>query len=193
MKYTLSIQIPTLNARKKQFNKLHESLLKQKTDEVEIIFESDNKEISIGAKRERLLMRSNAKYFVQVDDDDSLADDYIAKVLIALKQKPDCIGYLESVIWNGEKRIACHSIRYDDWADKTDGYDYVRTPFFKDVIRVNLAQGVGVNDMRYGEDHDFAKRIKPFLKKEVFINELMYFYSHSDLTEQESNERYGIK
>ena len=192
-KNVLSIQIPTIVSRKEQFDKLYDFILKQAEGKpVEVIYESDNKEMSIGAKRQKLLMRSNADYFVQIDDDDTVAPDYVDKVLEALKSKPDCVGYLEDIVWDGKQLTASHSIRFPQWADKQDGFDFVRTPFYKDVIRTGIAQMVGIRDMRFGEDHDFAKRIKPHLKTEVFIDEKMYFYNFNTLTEAQFKARYGM-
>lgn len=190
----LSIQIPTITERKEQFEKLYNFILKQAEGKsVEVIYECDNKEMSIGVKRQKLLSRSHAEYFVQIDDDDMVADNFVGKVLEALKTRPDCVGYLEDITWDGKKKVACHSNRFAQWADNVQGYDFVRTPFFKDVIKVSVAQRVGVRDMRFGEDHDFAKRIKPFLRTEVFINEKMYFFTYNSLSKEQANERYGIK
>jgi hypothetical protein len=44
--------------------------------------------------------------------------------------------------------------------------------------------------MRFGEDHDFAIRIYPFLKKEKYINDVMYLYQYSS---ENHNSKYGIK
>jgi GT2 family glycosyltransferase len=164
-------------------------------ESIEILTECDNKEMSIGAKRQKLLNKCNAEYMVQIDDDDYISMQYLPHVIDALQSKPDCIGYLESVKIDGIQKTACHSNRFTDWANNKEGYDFVRTIFCKDVIRTDIARKIGFSDMRFGEDYDFSKRLKQsgLLKTEVFINEVMYFYESKTLTRSQHNERYGIR
>jgi glycosyltransferase involved in cell wall biosynthesis len=193
----LTIAIPTIFGREEQFNSLLAELERQKEPyyfQVEILWHKDNKEMSIGAKRNLLYKQAKGAYTVLLDDDDTVAPDYIAKVMEALKQEPDCVGYLEQCTMDGVVKIACHSNRFKDWKDNYGGYDYARTIFYKDVIKTSIAQKVQVRDMRFGEDHNFAKRLKVsgLLKKEVFINEIMYYYSYQTMSKSEHLKRYGI-
>ena len=192
----LSIQIPTILGREAQYEKLFTYLNKQIElhPEIEIISLKDNKELTIGKKRQLLLESTEAEYFVQIDDDDSVPEYYIHEVLKALESRPDCVGYLESVIMNGQQKIACHSNIFNDWNQNEKGYDYVRTIFCKDIIKTDLAKKIGFSDIRFGEDHDFAKRLKnsKLLIDEYFINKIMYYYSHNSLTTEQHKQRYGL-
>ena len=191
----LSILIPTVEERADQLGHLIDFLSPQITSEVEVVINCDNKELSIGEKRAILYNDAKGKYSIQLDDDDRLAVDYVDRVLEAIDQNPDCIGYKEHIDWNGEERASIFSMRFGDWEDVTppqNGIWYHRTPFFKTPIRTDLCQMVGVADMRYGEDHDFARRIKKHLRTEVFIDEFMYFYNTRPLTNEEFKKRYGI-
>jgi len=192
----LSIQIPTILGREVQYEKLFTHLSKQVElhPEVEIISLKDNKELTIGKKRQQLLESTEAEYFVQIDDDDSVPEYYIHEVLKALEARPDCVGYLESVIMNGQQKIACHSNIFNDWNQNEKGYDYVRTIFCKDIIKTDIAKKIGFSDIRFGEDHDFAKRLKnsKLLIDEYFINKIMYYYSHNSLTTEQHKQRYGL-
>lgn len=190
----LSILIPTIVGREQQFEYLVERLNKQigLLGNIEIVSCKDNKEISIGAKRQQLIEAAQGKYSVQCDDDDWLADNFIERVYPFLHADPDAVTYLESV--NGTQ-VACHSSMWQSWANNKEGYQYVRTPFYKDVIRTDIVKQIGFKDMRYGEDADFAERLKKsgLIKSEVFLNEIMYYYHMKPLTKQEHAERYGIK
>lgn len=190
----LSIQIPTIVGREEKFNKLYNYLLNQIGNNIEIISIKDNKELTIGAKRQQLLDMCDAEYFVQIDDDDSVPDYYIEEVLKALESKPDCVGYLESVIMNGKQTIACHSNAFEDWGNNKNGYEYVRTIFCKDIIKTSLAKQIGFPDLRFAEDHVFAQKLKHsgLLKTEIFINKIMYYYSHNTLTHEQHKQRYGL-
>lgn len=196
----LSILIPTTIDRREQTAKLKAELKRQiieggYQDSVEIKSMEDNKEMSIGMKRNLLYNAANGKYAVQWDSDDWIHPQAIKMIIEAAKQSPDCITYKEHCTMDGEIKFSNFSYEYEDWNGEgnnvlSDGFHYQRTPFFKTPILTSLCKEVGVADMRYGEDHDFARRIKPFIKTEVHIEEFIYFYTH---TSTEHNERYGIK
>lgn len=160
--------------------------------DIEILFEVDNKEISVGAKRQKLLERAKGKFVVFIDDDDWVNEDYIKDIRNAIIKNPDidCIGSLEECQIRGQKKIACHSNKYADWNDRQDGYDYVRTIYHKDPVKRELALKAGFKDLRFAEDHDYAKRLKPLLNKEYFINKVMQIYRYTD---EPHNIKYGIK
>ncbi len=206
----LSILIPTVVGREEQVTRLENKLcllIKPHTgfirtintiygcfnNDVEIIFFKDNKEMTIGEKRELLYKEANGLYSLQIDDDDDIADNGIELILDAIKNNPgvDCITYRENCMMNGKYYSSNHSLKYDDWADKFDGFDYVRTPFYKDVIRTDIAKSVPFEHIRYGEDHAWARTLKPHLKTEAHIDEEIYFYIHNS-TPEKHNERYGI-
>lgn len=195
----LSILIPTVKGREIQLDRLIEYLLKQKSDEVEIIVLKDNKEMTIGEKRNKLYQMANGEYSIQIDDDDLVAPDFITKVLTALETKPDCVCYFEKVIYNGITKVSCHSNDFADWGENykegDNFYHYIRTPFFKDVIKTDICKAVPVQHIRYAEDIQWARDLKKsgLIKTEVFINDYLYYYSYTNQTESQMRERYGIK
>ena len=192
----LEIQIPTILGREETCERLVRKITSQikSINQVGIKIMKDNRELSIGMKRQKLVEECTAEYLVQIDDDDDIPDCYVEEILLALESKPDCIGYIESVTINNNRLLACHSNRFDDWSENQLGFHFIRTIFCKDVIKTSIAREVGFSDMRFGEDHDFARKLKAsgLLKNEVFINKIMYYYSHNSLTSQQHKERYGL-
>lgn len=203
MKPLLSILIPTVEGREWEFERLLNEITKQCIDlngEVQIMFLKDDKKITIGEKRQRLYELSIGEYSVQIDDDDMIAPDYIEKVLNAVKSNPDCVCYFEHVNFSGQTKVSCHSNDFADWGENfTDKqgqfYNYIRTPFFKDVIKTDICRQIPVPNIRYAEDIEWARALKKsgLIRTEVFINEFMYFYSYTNQTEAQMRERYGIK
>lgn len=189
----ITICIPTVIGREAEYNRLV-SCIKSQDENVIILTEKDNKEISIGAKRQILLDKVQTAYFVMIDDDDMIPDYYLEEVYKALEEQPDCVCYLEQAIMDGKEFKVCHSNRFNDWGSG-GGYNFIRTPFYKDVLRTDIAKQIGFKDLRYGEDHDFARRLKKsgLIQKEVFINKYMYLYSSTTLNAKQHNERYGIR
>jgi hypothetical protein len=158
-------------------------------DEVEISYFCDNKEMTIGEKRERLYRQANGLYSWQIDDDDCISADAIPLILEVAKGNPDCITFQEHVTIDGNVYRSNFSLKYSDWWDDEDGFDYVRTPFFKTPIKTELCRTVSIPHERFGEDHAFARLIKPLLDTEVHIPRELYFYNH---VSSPHNERYGI-
>lgn len=198
----LSICIPSVIGRESQFSDLCDEINIQVErigahDSVELITDVDNKQVSIGAKRNRMYQRCTGTYAVQIDDDDWIDSDYIKKVLKACKTGADCIGYLEHCVMDGVEKYSSFSLKYRQWHEfkgnpDANGITYYRTPFTKTPIKTGICKRVGVKDKRFAEDHDFAKRVYRHLKTEEFINEVMYYYTANTLTRREHNERYGI-
>lgn len=199
--FLLCVCIPTVVGREAQFEALFNKIGNQVRDlgltkEIDCIVFKDNKEISIGLKRDKMYKLSKAYFTVQIDDDDDVPDDYIKTVYDTLIANPDvdCLGYIERVVMDGVTKYSKISKEFADWADPSNDarFNYYRTPFFKVPIKTSICQQVGVSDMRFGEDHDFARRIKPHLKTEVFIDKAMYYYTGTSLTAEQHKERYGI-
>lgn len=162
-----------------------------RTGRIELLRLRDKQEMSIGEKREVLYLNSAGLYSWQIDDDDDISPGSISKIMEALRQNPDCITFKELCTINGKQQLSNHSLKYADWADNQDGYDYVRTPYMKDVIRTEIAKSVPVPHIRFGEDHAWSRALKPNLKTEVHIDNIVYLYQHESKPEQH-NQRYGI-
>lgn len=194
----LSILICTIESRKAKFDLLFSKLTEQKNrimlgvDACEIIFECDNKEISIGQKRQSLLNRSKGVWVVFIDDDDEISESYISKILNELViNQPDSIGFKIECDIEGKKETAIASNKYSDWCDNKDGFRYCRTPYHKTPIKRNIALQIGYKDMRFGEDYDYSKRLKEsrLIKNESQIDEVMYYYNYKY---EDPATKYGI-
>lgn len=194
----LSVLIPTIEGREQSFNELYRKL-KMDSDfifsiigvEIEVIYLKDNKEMTIGEKRNRLYQKANGLFSLQVDDDDYLADNALWAIITSLHLDTHCLTFQEKCLINGERFTSNHSLKYDSWGDNIDGFDYVRTPFMKSVIRTSIAKSIPVPHIRYGEDHEWSKLIKPHLKREIHLDSELYIYQHNSKPE-DHNSRYGI-
>lgn len=197
----LTIMIPTTTDRRELFIRLCHELLNQISNYpngeelIEIIHDEDNKEKSVGLKRQHLLEKANGVFVVGFDSDDFPAPTYIQDIMDAIMMNLwdddfDHVGFLEDCTINGEKSLSIFSIRHLNWDENKDGYDHIRCANPKSVIRREKALMVGFPDMRFGEDRIFSEAVTPLLKKEIFINKPLYNYIHIS---SPHNERYGIK
>ena len=190
----LTIMIPTTFDRREQFSKLCLFVYKQifennLHDEVELIWDEDNKEKSIGKKRQDLLQRAKGEYIVGIDSDDWIADTYVIDIVNAIKNNEDVdhIGFYENCNINGEISKSIFSIKFKQW-QTIDNYN-IRCANPKSVIKKIKALQIGYEDMRYGEDKVFSERVTSILISEQFIDKELYFYRYNWT---EHNERYGI-
>lgn len=189
----LSILICTTLDRRELFKKLYYEFFVQTKDlPVEVLFEEDNKELSIGAKRQKLLLRAQGTYICYFDSDDWPFEWYVSDILKALEQGPDCVGFLIHMTTNNtNSKVCCHSLRYKKWAEKKDGYDYVRSVTIFNPVKREIALQAGFKPLRYGEDHDYSDRVTPLCKKEVFIDKKLFHYRYSN--KEPHAKKYGIK
>jgi hypothetical protein len=188
----LSILIATIESRAALFAELYLKIDRQKTQEVEILSEIDNKQISIGRKRQILLERAKGDYVVFIDDDDDVSMDYIDQILQAIKTEPDCVGMLIDCDMQGVKQNAIASLRYKNWGENKDGFKYIRSPYHKTPVKRWIALKAGFPDKRFGEDYEYSMRLinSGLLKTEVMVKSPIYFYRYKY---ENPKTKYGIK
>lgn len=199
MNTILSIMLPTTIDRRSYFYELLEEICFQIKNldpefhkRIELVIDEDNKEKSIGRKRQDLLLRAKGTWVVAIDSDDSIAKTYLSDIINALDKRPniDHVGFLESCSINGTVSKSIFSIRYKQWAENIDGFDHIRCANPKSVIRRDKALRVGFRDIRFGEDKLFSEKITPLLGSETFINKPLYIYR---FISSNHKERFGIK
>ena len=188
----LTIGLPTVVGRAPTFAILHAEVLRQAAGKpVEVIVACDNKEISIGKKRQNLLEQATGEYICYIDDDDWIATDYVDQILAALASGPDCVGFLIECTTNGKMRQkAIASMKYKQWVEQRDGYAHCRSPYQKTPIRRTLALQAGFPDLRYGEDRVYSTAVTKLIKTEVFISAILYYYRYR--TAETFHAKYGV-
>jgi glycosyltransferase involved in cell wall biosynthesis len=189
----LSVLIPTIEKRKKQFEQLRNYVLKiSEPYNVEVLSLCDNQEMSTGEKKNKLIQMSSGDYVVTIDDDDSVCADYFDIIMPILNQNPDCIGYEVSLRGLDSMKKACISTKYPEWANNIDGYDLVRYSHEKVPIKREHAISAGFSWMRYYDDYCFSMNLKRDgkLKNEIFIPKEMYIYQYE--AGESYDERYGF-
>lgn len=181
----LTIAIPTIETRKFVFNELFEELTKQATpygQQIEIISLCDNKEMSIGKKRQLLNNRANGKYVIQWDDDDWICEGGIDMIMKGIETGCDVITYdsfcdvPEFGYWRHCHQLVSlsHSNRKEAY-DETNNVFYV-TPNQKNAIKREILNEIKFMDIRYKEDLLFTNNLLKFIKTEHHIDHFIYLY-----------------
>ena len=197
----LSILIPTIIGREDCLKKLIGSLSYQTgivnfwlaesanlinrgaNDEIEIIVLTDNKEMSIGEKRNKLLSVANGEYCCFIDDDDEISEEYIKLLLEVAESGCDCASLKGVITTDGANpQIFEHSLKYIEWKTNTNtGFGdvvYERYNNHLNMIKTSIAKQFKFPDKNFSEDYDWSKLLHEsgLLKTEYYIEDILYYY-----------------
>jgi Glycosyl transferase family 2 len=180
-----SILICTLEERQHLFQQLHNKLVEQINNahlqnDIEILFCRDNRQHSIGEKRNILLQTSQGEYVSFIDDDDDIHNDYVPMLYKALQENPDCIRLMGIITTNNkDPKIFIHSSSYNNqYIEKNEVY--YRPPNHLNVMKRSIAIQFAFPEQNYGEDKIWALSIaqSKLIKTEADIKEPYYFYRY---------------
>jgi len=180
----LSVTIATISLRKDLFNKLYSELLRQikeynLSDKVEILIDNDDDRY-LGTKRKMLLDKAKGLFTCAIDDDDNISSDYLQQIVDAININPDvdCIGINGTIIINkGEPKQWFISCKYEDWFEEYN--IYYRTPNHITPIKTELVKQINFDEIPWGEDYNFSKKIKPLLINETKVESPIYVYNYN--------------
>lgn len=160
----VSILIPTMTPRKSLFEVVRAEIQRQAAEcpqiRVEILWESDNGELTLGQKRNVLVDRCTGRYHCFIDDDDILAPDYLRTFvpMITSGVDYDCASFVGAHYNRGVfTKLFHHSLVYSEWDETPDRY--VRTISPMNLIKTDIVREVRYKDIRNTEDHEFSKRL----------------------------------
>jgi hypothetical protein len=179
----LSILICTLAKRAAIREPLLADLRKQaEGQDVEVLVDEDDGEVTVGQKRQRLLEQAQGEFVCYVDDDDQVSPTYVRDILSALQRQPKATHCSLSGILVEEgrpNRMFFHSSRYKRW--ETAGESFVRPPNHLNAVRRGLALQAGFTNKSFGEDKDYSDKLLELgiLDCEAHIDNTLYVYRHA--------------
>lgn len=181
----LSILICTVLQRRDTFKALVDSLHAQIFNlpnpwDVEVLYISDNGEMSVGAKRNQLLDWARGEYICYVDDDDRIWGDYIAKILKALETKPECVGINTITTFDGvgpqmreyyPEHLSIGNVIQDGIVKSP--------PYHLNPIRADIAKSARFPNKNLQEDCAYAEQVRSKIKSGITIKDPIYHYDFS--------------
>ena len=179
------ISILTIPGREKLLQRLMARLTPQvKTEHIDVKIHFDKGELTIGAKRQKVVEECKAKYLNFIDDDDYIPPFYVEKIVEKLSKNPDGVGFRGIITSNNIKPVefvhkAGH--QYIDKAVRTsDAYLFYRPLNHLNPIRTEFVKKIGFQDWPTFSDRDFSIRLAEsgLIQDDVFIDEFMYFYQY---------------
>lgn len=141
---------------------------------VEVLYNGDNGELTVGKKRNALLAQASGRYVAFVDDDDDVSDDYVDSILAAVNEGPDCVGIDGMLCLKQGNIMFRHSIEYQGWYNGVDAF--YRTPNHLNPVKREIALEVLFPEISNGEDRVYSDTLRRRLKTEIYIDHPIYFY-----------------
>lgn len=183
-KMKLSVLICGLEPRLTTFlpgllRKLNEQAAKH--GDVEVLVLIDNKSMTVGEKRNRLLSIARGEYVTFVDDDDDVTDDYIDSIIDGCQSGCDVVTFDVLVSLDGSDPKPCFYSR-DFGFDYDTEAAYHRIPNHIMCIKRDLCIEVGYPNISRGEDADFARRLLHRINSEHRLSKHLYLYNFDSNT-----------
>jgi hypothetical protein len=171
---TWQILIPHIPHRHDKLLDLLDVLAAQMQPGVEVLIYTDNLDVSYTEKLQTLMDAATADYVSVLSNDDSVSPDFIPRVLEALEQWPDYVGFRVRYTEAGVRQApVIHSLACGCWSD---GDVLQRDLMYYNPIRRGLAQRVQFRgpfcDMEWADD----LRKLGCVKTEVFIDDELHYY-----------------
>lgn len=190
----LSILICSLESRLPKLKTLHDELANQlmrlpvmEVIGVEVLTQIDNREITTGEKRNKLLKRASGNYVCFIDDDDEIYPNYIRLILETIRQyRPDCIATRGHYSVNGGQKIEW---RLSKSFTDHDGYENGKPILFRRTnhlspVRRELALKAMFPHISNAEDKAYSEALNPHLKTEAEIIDYLYHYRYETFNKQ---------
>jgi hypothetical protein len=178
---TWTILIPTLGQRRELLRRLLDGLMPQVDaagGRVKVLAYWDNGEVSLAVKKQALVDACDTDYQCFVDDDDTVSDDYVDRILGAIESRPDYVGLKLMVYMNGAPFVLSHhSLRHGRWTNEGESY-YRRDITCANPMRTDIARTARFDVVERGQPEDvpWVTQLRGRLKTEVFVDEVLYHY-----------------
>lgn len=180
----LSILTPGIPTRGAEIAALSEKIAKQIEDagaqgQVEHLVLIDNRMRPVGAKRQALIDIARGDYVAFVDDDDDIADGYVAKIIEAAGSGADVITFLQDGFWNGQHSEVHFRLSYQD-RPFAPGQITQRGPWHVCAWRRDRVAGCQFGESNSGEDIIWSRQARRRVKTETHIPEVLHIYRHDE-------------
>lgn len=188
----LSILIPTIPERgemfTKLFNELHRQLEYMKTfhpslGDIEIVVDSSKRfldgGLSIGKKREALVKRAQGKYLCFLDDDESIAPNYLETLVRLCNEDKDVCTFRNITKLDSYWCIVDMSLKHEDNYPARPSQIVLRKPWHICPVRSLFAKMHDFEDISYGEDYAWMEKVLSHCETEAKTDAIIHQYNHS--------------
>lgn len=146
----------------------------------EVLYLMDNKQRSVGAKRQALLDIARGEYVAYVDDDDDVAPDYVSSITAAIsaqgwENNPDVITFDQHADVAGNVGVVRFGLGNPN-EPFNPGRITLRNAWHVCAWKRDLAQLSSFPDLMDGEDWEWAKVLCAAATKSHHIDRVLHYY-----------------
>ncbi len=158
--YDVTFLIPTITGRERSLQNLMTSI-REKMGRIaphlryKISLAFDNREMSVGMKRQNLLQTAEGKYSVFIDDDDEITDAYIEDLVETIRGSYPVMRLRGRI----HPYTFTHSIENSLKDPMARGNVFVRPPNHLNPMMTDIAKLIPFRDAVRGEDLDWTIRL----------------------------------
>ena len=157
-------------------------------EDIELIALFDNKQRTIGTKRQEMIDISNGEYITFIDDDDRISDDYISDIMKCLYENKhvDCIVYNIECCTNNDTKMLCkYGIEYE-YGKINNGEEWRGKPSHTMIWKANIVKKHKYKNLMNKEDVDWVSRAWKDIKTQTRIDKILYYYDANYNTTSET-------
>lgn len=190
-----TIMIPTIPGREQKLQALVQSIheMRQRVcPDLRIVVDIgfDNREMTIGTKRQGMLQAATGKYMSFIDDDDRVTIHYFEDAAACIAGNFDCMRLRGQISrWTFTHSLA--NKLTDPMANETT---FLRPPNHLNLMKADIAKNIKFRDATSGEDLDWTIKLarSGFLRTEYQSDEsrIHYIYDIGDRQMGESTLAY---
>ncbi len=177
--FKLSILICSIDERQQKLHRLLDALEEQNKyrNLVQVVVFQDNRQTSIGKKRNELVNSANGEYSCFIDDDDNISKSYIDDILKALYNNGEAThcSLIGEYIKDGKlDRKFEHSNKFKEW--KTTKELYERTPNHLNAVKTDILKKYPFPEINHGEDRKQSDSMAHELTNQAQVQNTLYYY-----------------
>jgi hypothetical protein len=183
--HDISFLIPTIAGREKSLVRLTDSIHEKMARlaphlRYTINLSFDNREMSVGMKRQKLIQESKAKYSAFIDDDDEITDAYIEDMYKMIQESYPVMRLRGRI----DPYTFTHSLENTLKGAMARGEVFLRPPNHLNPMMTDVAKLIHYKDALRGEDLDWTIRMARtgFLTSEYRSDDsrIHYIYNMGD-------------
>jgi glycosyltransferase involved in cell wall biosynthesis len=148
---------------------------------VELLVFLDNRQRTIGEKRDALVQMSRGEFVAFVDDDDDVAQDYIASLIGAIDKSSNDVSVItfdQNVSVNGVEAVCSFSLRHRN--EPFTQPSFKRSAWHVCAWRGDLARRFRFPATNYGEDWAWARHLVVEATGEYHIDRVLHHYRYDE-------------
>lgn len=187
----LSVLIPTIPERgemfTKLFNELHRQLEYMQTfhsslGDIEIVVDGSKRfldgGLSIGKKREALVKQAQGKYLCFLDDDETIAPNYLETLVRLCQHDADVVTFRNISKMDNFWMIVEMRLNY---ANETASPNHVvhRSPWHICPVKSLYAKTFPFEDINYGEDWSWMRHVLTLCDTNAHTDAVIHQYNHN--------------